>query len=90
MVTIWDIKKSEISGVNETPKVLVELRGLSSDTKPKLINNAVIENGSSFLEIDTNDIYYMDLDTEKDWIKPTSPEEVSNNETPNETSNNEK
>lgn len=40
----------------------VEYRGLSTDTKPTDATN-----GSSFLEMDSGDIYYFDADS-GDWI----------------------
>ena len=48
--------------------MLVELRGLSTDTKPDQINGQDIENGSTFIEIDTGDIYFYDFDN-KQWKK---------------------
>jgi len=42
---------------------MVDYRGLSTDTKP-----AMAANGSSFLEMDTGDMYYWDADSEA-WIK---------------------
>lgn len=37
----------------------VELRGLSTDTKPTEIGENKIDNGSIFVEIDTGKVYYM-------------------------------
>lgn len=59
MVSIYDVKKSEKRG-DDKPLVLVELRGLSTDTKPKTIENGEIENGSSFIEIDTGTVFLYD------------------------------
>lgn len=56
MVTIYDVKKSKIRG-EEKPLLMVELRGLSDDEKPTTIENGEIENGSSFIEIDTGKLY---------------------------------
>lgn len=42
----------------------VELRGLSTDTKPTEIGEGKIDNGSVFIEIDTGKIYLYDLDNE--------------------------
>lgn len=46
-----------------------ELRGLSTDTKPTEINGKKIGNGSAFIEMDTQKIYFYDLDSEtwKEW-----------------------
>ena len=59
MITIYDIKK--VKKQNATIKFLVELRGLSTDSKPTTIENGIVENGSSFLEIDKGDLYLYDL-----------------------------
>ena len=45
-----------------------DFRGLSTDTKPTETNNMEdIPNGSSYLEIDTGDVYFYNADT-KMWI----------------------
>lgn len=68
MVTIYNIKKSEmINNPNGEVFYLLELRGLSTDTKPTTIKNGTIENGSVFIEIDTGDVYMYDGHG-KDWI----------------------
>lgn len=66
MVTIYDNKK--VKKQNGTIKFLVELRGLSDDVKPTTIENGVIENGSSFLEINTGDLYLFDAENQE-WDK---------------------
>lgn len=38
-----------------------ELRGLSTDTKPTEIDGKKIGNGSVFIEIDTQNLYFYDL-----------------------------
>ena len=65
MVTIYNVKK--VSGEKEDPKFLVELRGLSSDSKPTVLENGNIENGSQFIEIDTGYLYLYD-GVSKDWM----------------------
>lgn len=70
MVTIYNVKKSSIE---DGGKFLVELRGLSTDEKPTTLNGGAIENGSSFIEIDSGDIYLYDLDDEE-WNNITSGE----------------
>lgn len=91
MITVWNVKKSEVAGVNETPVILAELKGLSGDTKPSVIKNGAIENGSTFLEIDTGDLYSYDGDN-KEWIitsegnltseEPSEPSEPSEPDEP--------
>lgn len=50
---------------NGEVKSTVELRGLSTDTKPTKIGNKVIDNGSVFIEIDTGKIFFYDLENEQ-------------------------
>lgn len=44
----------------------IELRGLSTDTKPTELNNENISNGTIFVEIDTGKIYMYDLEN-REW-----------------------
>lgn len=81
MISIYDVKKSEmLTHPNGEVFYLCELRGLSTDVKPKTIKNGSIENGSSFIEIDTGDIYLYDLHNEE-WMNITNPEETPAEET---------
>lgn len=49
---------------------LVELRGLSDDEKPVVLDNGVnVDNGSVFIEMDTQDIYMYDYDN-ANWVTP--------------------
>ena len=64
MTTIYSLKNNYFDGNDN--KVNVELRGLSTDTKPTTINGYVIENGSSFIEIDTGKIYLYN-ETSEEW-----------------------
>lgn len=63
MITIYNVKKSEIEGDG---KFLCELRGLSTDEKPTTLNGGDIINGSAFIEIDTGDVYLYD-EHGKEW-----------------------
>ena len=72
MITIYNIKKNVFK--EGKPYLLVELRGLSDDTKPTKINNSEIENGSVFIEIDTQDVYIYDGEN-KEWLIPTNSED---------------
>lgn len=42
-----------------------ELRGLSTDEKPTEINDNLIANGSIFVEIDTQKIYFFDEENQE-------------------------
>lgn len=72
MITIYNIKKNVFK--EGKPYLLVELRGLNDDIKPTKINNSEIENGSVFIEIDTQDVYIYDGEN-KEWLIPTSNED---------------
>lgn len=63
MISLYDVRNNKIEP-DET-KITVELRGLSTDTKPTEINNKTIDNGSTFIEIDTGKIYFYDLENEE-------------------------
>ena len=64
MVTLY--KTDEVKNVKGKYLMSVELRGLSTDTKPTKINNTDIENGSAFIEIDTGTVYFYDK-TSQTW-----------------------
>ena len=85
MVTIYNIKKSEmINHPNGEVFYLLELRGLSTDEKPLEIENGTIENGSVFIEIDTQDVYIYDGENSV-WLPEA--EESNNEESNNEVDN---
>lgn len=44
---------------------MLELKGLSTDTKPTKMGVFNIDNGSTFIEIDTGKIYLYDLENEE-------------------------
>lgn len=58
MVTIYEIKNREVKGEKEA--INVELRGLSTDTKPTEVNGRDVGNGSTFIEINTGKIFFYD------------------------------
>ncbi len=60
MITIYERKDTRIEEDGDF-KTSMELRGLSTDTKPT--DN--IDNGSIFIEIDTGKIYMFDLENEE-------------------------
>lgn len=59
MVSIYSEKVS----LNDTKERILDLRGLSTDTKPTDVGN-----GSTFIEINTGDVYLFD-GTSKTWKK---------------------
>ena len=68
MITIYKIENINREKTGENKKedfVLAELRGLSTDAKPTEIKGQGIENGSSFIEINTGKFYLYDRDNEQ-------------------------
>lgn len=63
MVTIYESKNREVKG--EVEAINVELRGLSTDTKPTEVNEREVGNGSTFIEIDTGKIFFYDAENEQ-------------------------
>lgn len=64
MITIYDQKYT-----NDISTVQVEMRGLSTDTKPtETTDGSPIGNGSTFIEIDTGKIFFYDLE-HKQWLE---------------------
>lgn len=63
MITIYDVNK-KIQG-NSKNESIVELRGLSTDTKPTTIGEDKIGNGSVFIEIDTQKMYFFDAENQE-------------------------
>ena len=60
MISIYS-KKVDIQ--DETINIL-ELRGLSTDIKPTTINGEEVGNGSVYIEIDTQNVYFYDADSQ--------------------------
>ena len=65
MITIQKIENKRT--VDGEEAVNVELRGLSTDTKPTEIAEKKVDNGSLFIEMDTGEIYFYDLGSES-WV----------------------
>lgn len=64
MTTIYNITRTKSGAEGEYS--LVELRGLSTDTKPtELEDGKIIDNGSVFIEIDTGKIFFYDLENQE-------------------------
>lgn len=64
MVSI--IKTDTIKNEDNKKILTGELRGLSTDTKPTTIDGNEIGNGSIFIEIDTQKIFFYDYES-KTW-----------------------
>lgn len=71
MISIYNIRKNTLG----EDTLQVELRGLSGDTKPTRLSDGAIENGSVFIEIDTQDIYIYDGEN-GEWLNPNQEEAV--------------
>lgn len=63
MISIYQVNK--LAGDNDSSKTIMELRGLSTDEKPTEISNTIIDNGSTFIEIDTGKVFLYDLENEE-------------------------
>ena len=76
MVSIYKYEK--IRNGNDGQYISAELRGLSTDAKPKTIEYEIdgatveykVDNGSTFIEIDTQNIYLYDLTGNGEWKIP--------------------
>lgn len=74
MVTIFHTEKNILK--EDGNYILTELRGLSTDVKPTQIEENIIENGSVFIEIDTQNVYIYDI-ASQEWINPDVTDEQS-------------
>ena len=63
MISIYKTERTDET--TEGKVIQAELRGLSTDEKPTTLNNAIIGNGSIFIEIDTGKLYMYDLENEE-------------------------
>lgn len=64
MVTIYKTEKRRL--VDDNYYLTGELRGMSTDDKPQIIEGNIIDNGTAFIEIDTGKIFFYDLNS-KTW-----------------------
>ena len=64
MVTIFKVEKKEMT--KEGEKMIADIRGLSTDDKPTEMDNIKIGNGSTFIELDTQALFFFDEST-KTW-----------------------
>ena len=63
MVTIY--KTDVVKNTEDGQVIAAELRGMSTDTKPTKIGDKLIDNGSVFLEIDTQKLFFFDAGTQE-------------------------
>jgi len=71
MITISNIRRNDLK--DNKSYILCDLVGLSTDSKPTKIEENIIKNGSTLIEIDTQDIYIYDEENEQ-WLTPTDEE----------------
>lgn len=75
MLTIY---KNDSTKINRNERLVsVEIRGLSTDTKPIQFEGkktSIVDNGSTFIEMDTGKVYMYDLEHKK-WLYPGEEEE---------------
>ena len=66
MISLYKIEDVERYRIKPDKNyITVELRGLSEDEKPTEVNGKLIDNGSSFIELDTGKVYLYDLENEE-------------------------
>ena len=63
MISIF--KTDNVRNTEEGQVIFAELRGMSTDTKPTQIGDKIIGNGSVFVEIDTEKLYFFDADSQE-------------------------
>ena len=63
MISLYKIGKTNV--LESKNFISVELRGLSTDSKPTEILDRKIENGSVFIEIDTGKLYFFDYESQE-------------------------
>lgn len=63
MISLYKLENTHIKP--DADYISVELRGLASDEKPTEMNGKKIDNGSTYLEIDTGNLYLYDLENEE-------------------------
>ena len=75
MLTIY---KNDSTKINRNERLVsVEIRGLSTDTKPIQFEGkktSIVDNGSTFIKMDTGKVYMYDLEHKK-WLYPGEEEE---------------
>ena len=64
MITIYERKNISNNERNNNDYEMVEIRGLSTDTKPTKTGEKNIDNGSIFIEIDTGKLFFYDLSSQ--------------------------
>lgn len=64
MVTINEIKNTKLKVDGDY--IFCELSGKSTDTKPVEIDDKKIDNGSTYIEMDTGKIFFYDLE-DQEW-----------------------
>ena len=63
MISTYKIENTKLRP--EGDYVSVELRGLSTDEKPTELDGKIIDNGSVFIEIDTQKLFFYDLENQE-------------------------
>lgn len=62
MVTLNKITKARTDESEKKSYIVGEFYGLSTDTKPTVFEGSYVDNGSVFIEIDTQNIAFYDLE----------------------------
>lgn len=62
MVTLNKIIKSRSDESEKKSYIVGEFYGLSTDTKPTIFEGSYVDNGSVFIEVDTQNVDFYDLE----------------------------
>ena len=69
MISLYKIESKKVTPSDnfksDDERLSLEIRGLSSDTKPTRIGTKPIDNGSVFIEMDTGTVYLYDLENQE-------------------------
>lgn len=63
MISLYKIENTKLRPDGDY--ISAEFRGLSTEEKPTEWDGKKIDNGSSYIEIDTKDIYFYDAESEE-------------------------
>ena len=68
MISLYKIESKKVTPSDnfkqDDERLSLEIRGLSTDTKPTTIGSKPIDNGSVFIEMDTGTVYLYDLENQ--------------------------
>jgi len=63
MIKIYNMENTQT--IDNKEYVSGEFRGLSTDTKPIKVGEKYVDNGSTYIEMDTKKVYFYDLENQQ-------------------------